>query len=30
MGTAKNIIKSLLRDVAAWEAYLEGDEDGHQ
>ncbi|WP_043480053.1 hypothetical protein [Janthinobacterium sp. HH01] len=30
VGTAKNIIKSLLRDVEVWEVYLQGDDDGYQ
>ena len=30
VGTAKNIIKSLLKDVAVWEAYLQGNEDEYQ
>ena len=27
VGTAKSIIKSLLKDVAVWEAYLQGNDD---
>ena len=30
IGTAKNIIKSLLKDVAVWEAYLQGGDDEYQ
>lgn len=30
VGTAKNIIKSLLKDVAVWEAYLQGDDDEYR
>lgn len=29
VGTAKNVIKSLLRDVEVWEAYLQGGDDGN-